>query len=351
MSPNMRGLLCEGVMIWVPSDLSDGELSNEYQYEGSIVWGGDATGTIGFDSLRAYKWVPIWGVYCVWGWWYGYHRICLTESFQISTNMRGLLCEGVMIWVPLGLSCWELSNESQYEGSIVWGGDDMGSIGFVSLRAFKWVPIWEFYCVRWVPLDLFDWELSNEYQYEGSIVWGGDDMDTIGFVWRRAFKWVPTWGVYCLWGWWYGYASDLSDGELSNKSQYEGAIVWRGDVMGTTGFVSRRCFKWVPIWGVYCVRGWCYGYHWICLIESFQMSPNMRGWCYGYHWICLIESFQMSPNTRGLLCEGVMIWVPSDLSDGELSNESQYEGASVWGGDVMGTTGFVSRRAFKWVRI
>ena len=37
----------------------------------------------------------------------------------------------------------------------------------------------------------------------------------------------------------------------------------------------------------------------------------------------------MSPNTRGLLCEGVMIWVPSDLSDGELSNESQYEGAIV----------------------
>ena len=37
----------------------------------------------------------------------------------------------------------------------------------------------------------------------------------------------------------------------------------------------------------------------------------------------------MSLNTRGLLCEGVKIWVPSDLSDGELSNESQYEGASV----------------------
>ena len=37
MSPNMRGLLCEGVMKWVPSDLSDGKLSNEYQYEGSIV--------------------------------------------------------------------------------------------------------------------------------------------------------------------------------------------------------------------------------------------------------------------------------------------------------------------------
>ena len=36
MSTNMRGLLCEGVMIWVPLDLSR-ELSNEYQYEGSIV--------------------------------------------------------------------------------------------------------------------------------------------------------------------------------------------------------------------------------------------------------------------------------------------------------------------------
>ena len=37
MSTNMKGLLCEGVMIWVPSDLSDGELSNESQYEGAIV--------------------------------------------------------------------------------------------------------------------------------------------------------------------------------------------------------------------------------------------------------------------------------------------------------------------------
>ena len=37
MSPNMKGLLCEGVMIWVPSDLSDGQHSNEHQYEGSIV--------------------------------------------------------------------------------------------------------------------------------------------------------------------------------------------------------------------------------------------------------------------------------------------------------------------------
>ena len=35
-------------------------------------------GTIGFVSLRAFK--------------------CM------STNMRGLLCEGVMIWVPLDLS-------------------------------------------------------------------------------------------------------------------------------------------------------------------------------------------------------------------------------------------------------
>ena len=40
----------------------------------------------------------------------------------------------------------------------------------------------------------------------------------------------------------------------------------------------------------------------------------MRGLFYGYHWISLIESFQMSPNMRGLLCEGVMIWVPLDLS-------------------------------------
>ena len=30
--------------------------------------------------------------------------ICLIESFQMSTNMRGLLHEGVMIWVPLDLS-------------------------------------------------------------------------------------------------------------------------------------------------------------------------------------------------------------------------------------------------------
>ena len=155
----------------------------------------------------------------------------------MSPNMRGLLCVRVMIWVPSDLSDGALSNKSQYEGSIVWGGDDMGSIGFVSLRAFKWVPIWGVYWVRWVALDLSHWALSNEYQYEGSIVWGGVDMGTIGFVGRRAFKWVP-------------------------------------------------------IWGVYCVRGLFYGYHWISLIESFQMSPNMRG----------------------LLCEGVMIWVPLDLS-------------------------------------
>ena len=37
MSTNMRGLLCEGVMIWVPLDLSHRELSHEYQYDGSIV--------------------------------------------------------------------------------------------------------------------------------------------------------------------------------------------------------------------------------------------------------------------------------------------------------------------------
>ena len=45
----MRGLLCEGV---IPLDLPHRELSNEYQYEGSIVGGGD---TIGFISLRAFK--------------------------------------------------------------------------------------------------------------------------------------------------------------------------------------------------------------------------------------------------------------------------------------------------------
>ena len=37
MSTNMRGLLSEEVLIWVPLDLSEGELSNESQYEGSIV--------------------------------------------------------------------------------------------------------------------------------------------------------------------------------------------------------------------------------------------------------------------------------------------------------------------------
>ena len=37
MSPSMRGLLCEGVMIWIPLDWSHGEFENEYQYEGSIV--------------------------------------------------------------------------------------------------------------------------------------------------------------------------------------------------------------------------------------------------------------------------------------------------------------------------
>ena len=33
----MRGLLWEGVMIWVPLDFSHRELSNEYRYEESIV--------------------------------------------------------------------------------------------------------------------------------------------------------------------------------------------------------------------------------------------------------------------------------------------------------------------------
>ena len=37
MSTNMRCLLCEGVMVWVPLDLSHRELSNEYQYEWSVV--------------------------------------------------------------------------------------------------------------------------------------------------------------------------------------------------------------------------------------------------------------------------------------------------------------------------
>ena len=46
MSTNMIGLLCEGVMIWVPLDF-------------------------------------------------------LIESFQMSTSMRSLFCEGVMICVPL----------------------------------------------------------------------------------------------------------------------------------------------------------------------------------------------------------------------------------------------------------
>ena len=40
----------------------------------------------------------------------------------------------------------------------------------------------------------------------------------------------------------------------------------------------------------------------------------MRGCCNGYHWICLTEMFQMSTNMRGILCEGVMLWVPLDLS-------------------------------------
>ena len=37
MSTNTRGLLREGLMIWVLLDLSHSELSNEYQYEGAIV--------------------------------------------------------------------------------------------------------------------------------------------------------------------------------------------------------------------------------------------------------------------------------------------------------------------------
>ena len=259
MSTNMRGLLCEGVMIWVPSDLSDGELSNESQYEGAIVWGGVVMGTTGFVSRKCFKWVPIWGVYCVRGWCYGYHWICLIESFQMSPNMRGwcygyhwicliesfqmspntrgLLCEEVMIWVPSDLSDGELSNESQYEGASVWGGDVMGTTGFVSRRAFKWVRIWGVYCVR-------GWR----YRYHWLCLIESFQMspNMRGLLCVRVMIWVPP---------------DLSDGALSNKSTYEGSIVWHwgGDAMGTIGFVSLRAFKWVPIWGVYCVRGWCYG--------------------------------------------------------------------------------------------
>ena len=54
--------------------------------------------------------------------------------------MRCLLCEGVMVCVPLDLSHRELSNEYQYamrgllcEGVMI----DVVTIGFVSLRAFK----------------------------------------------------------------------------------------------------------------------------------------------------------------------------------------------------------------------
>ena len=31
-----------------------------------------------------------------------------------------------------------------------------------------------------------------------------------------------------------------------------------------------------------------------------------------------MESFKMSPSMKGLLCEGVMIWIPLDLSRGKL---------------------------------
>ena len=30
--------------------------------------------------------------------------LLVIESFQMSTSMRGPLCEGMMIWVPLDLS-------------------------------------------------------------------------------------------------------------------------------------------------------------------------------------------------------------------------------------------------------
>ena len=50
------------------------------------------------------------------------------------------------------------------------------------------------------------------------------------------------------------------------------------------------------------------------------MSTSMRGLLcdsggddMGYHWIRLIESFQMSTSMRGLLCEWVIMLVPLDL--------------------------------------
>ena len=56
MSTSM-GLLCEYVCVW--------------------GGGGDDMGTTGF---------------------------ALIESFQMSTSMKGLLCEGLMIWIPLDLT-------------------------------------------------------------------------------------------------------------------------------------------------------------------------------------------------------------------------------------------------------
>ena len=38
MSTKMRGLLCEEVLIWEPLDLSDGELSNESQYDYTVLF-------------------------------------------------------------------------------------------------------------------------------------------------------------------------------------------------------------------------------------------------------------------------------------------------------------------------
>ena len=117
----------------------------------------------GFVSLRAFIWVPIWGVYCVRGWWYGYHWICLIESF---------------------------SNEYQYEGSIVWGGDDMCTIGFVSLRAFKWVPIWGVYCVRgwWMILWICLMELNMcVWVWVGGWRSGGGGMNKTD-RWRQSVE-------------------------------------------------------------------------------------------------------------------------------------------------------------------
>ena len=50
----------------------------------------------------------------------------------MSTSMRGLLCEGVMIWVPLDFSHSELSNEHMHVLGVYC--DDMGTIGILALK-------------------------------------------------------------------------------------------------------------------------------------------------------------------------------------------------------------------------